>query len=146
MSATGRTARRDITGRADLAVLVDTFYSRVRGDDRLGPIFDDVAHVDWAVHLPRMYDFWETVLFGRPVFKGQPPVVHRALAQQVALPADLFDHWVALFCGTVDDLFAGPWADAIKQRAGQIALALQLHLEADSGSPRPALSTRAPET
>ena len=49
--------RFDITDRRDVACLVNVFYDRVRDDDILGPIFDDVAHVDWATHLPRMYRF-----------------------------------------------------------------------------------------
>src|SRR5437763_16511738 len=71
-------SRFDITDRRDVACLVNVFYDRVRDDDLLGPIFDDIAHVDWATHLPRMYDFWESVLFARATFKGAPLVVHRA--------------------------------------------------------------------
>src|SRR5881398_2166271 len=70
--------RMDITDSRDVARLVNVFYDRVRDDDILGPIFDDIAHVDWATHLPRMYDFWESVLFARATFKGTPLVVHRA--------------------------------------------------------------------
>ena len=64
--------RFDITDRRDVACLVNVFYDRVRDDDLLGPIFDDVAHVDWATHLPRMYDFWESVLFSTATFKSTP--------------------------------------------------------------------------
>src|SRR5439155_12982066 len=67
--------RFDITDRRDVACLVNVFYDRVRDDDLLGPIFDDVAHVDWATHLPRMDDFWESVLFSTATFKGTPLVV-----------------------------------------------------------------------
>ena len=38
--------RFDITDPRDVAYLVNLFYDRVRDDDLLGPIFDDVAHVD----------------------------------------------------------------------------------------------------
>src|SRR5438067_12383375 len=74
--------RLDITDSRDVARLVNVFYDRVRDNDILGPIFDDIAHVDWATHLPRMYDFWESVLFARATFKGAPLVVHRALARR----------------------------------------------------------------
>ena len=69
--------RHDITTRADIERLVDTFYERVRGDEILAPIFDDVAHTDWARHLPKMYDFWTTVLFGQAAYSGTPLSVHR---------------------------------------------------------------------
>ena len=99
--------RFDITDRRDVACLVNVFYDRVRDDRLLGPIFDDVAHVDWATHLPRMYDFWESVLFGTSTFKGTPLVVHRTLARHTPLTAEAFDRWVTLFQTTVDDLFSG---------------------------------------
>ena len=74
-----RRQRFDITDRRDIACLVNVFYDRVRDYGLLGPIFDDVAHVDWTTHLPSMYDFWESVLFGACAFKGTPLVVHRDL-------------------------------------------------------------------
>ena len=40
----------DIRDRRDVACLVNVFYDRVRADDVLGPIFDDIAHVDWPTH------------------------------------------------------------------------------------------------
>lgn len=55
----------DLTDRADIVRLVDAFYGRVRADAILSPIFDGIARVDWTLHLPKMYDFWESVLFGR---------------------------------------------------------------------------------
>ena len=65
--------RLDIRDRRDVACLVNLFYDRVRRDDMLGPVFDDIAHVDWPTHLPLMYDFWESVLFGTATFKGVAP-------------------------------------------------------------------------
>lgn len=120
--------RFDITDRRDVACLVNVFYDRVRDDRLLGPIFDDVAHVDWATHLPRMYDFWESVLFGTSTFKGTPLVVHRALARHTPLTAEAFDHWVTLFETTVDDLFTGTMADHAKHSAVRIAATMKQHL------------------
>jgi hemoglobin len=98
----------DITDRRDVACLVNVFYDRVRDDDILGPIFDDIAHMDWATHLPRMSDFWESVLFARATFKGAPIIVHRALAQHTPLTSTAFRRWITLFQSTVDDLFSAP--------------------------------------
>jgi hemoglobin len=125
--------RLDISDRRDVACLVNVFYDRVRADDMLGPIFDDIAHVDWPTHLPLMYDFWESVLFGMATFKGSPLEVHRALAQRTPLTSDRFARWIALFHKTVDDLFAGATADHAKQSASRIALALQQNIAADRG-------------
>ena len=121
----------DITDRRDVACLVNVFYDRVRDDGLLGPIFDDVAHVDWATHLPRMYDFWESVLFGTATFKGTPLVVHRALAQHTPLTNEAFDRWVALFQATVDDLFSGSVANQAKDSAVRIAATIEQRLTAE---------------
>ena len=112
--------RLDITDPRDVACLVNLFYDRVRDDDILGPIFDDIVHVDWATHLPRMYDFWESVLFARATFKGTPLLVHRALDRRTPLTTAAFDRWIALFQSTVDDLFWGFLFDMIHHR-GQLS-------------------------
>ena len=118
----------DITTRADIVRLVDSFYRLVQEDEVLGPIFNDVARVDWAAHLPKMYDFWEAVLFGRPTFKGNPLAVHLALAQKTPLSSHEFDRWVALFHLTVEELFEGEVADMARLRARRIAMTMQHHL------------------
>src|SRR5437773_11670537 len=99
-------SRFDITDRRDVAYLVNVFYDRVRDDDLLGPIFDDIAHVDWATHLPRLYDFWESVLFARATFKGARLVVHRAVARLAPLTASAFDRWIPLLHASVVSLLS----------------------------------------
>lgn len=118
----------DLTTRADIERLVDTFYGRVRADDILAPIFDDVAHTDWTQHLPKMYDFWETVLLGVPAYRGQPIGIHVQLATRVPLGAREFGRWLALFASTVDAAFLSPQADEAKRRAGRIAGVMQHHI------------------
>jgi len=130
--------RFDITSRSDIARLVNLFYDQVRDDDLLGPIFDDVAHVDWVEHLPKMYDFWESVLFGTAVFKGNPLAVHNALARLAPMTGREFDRWVGLFQATVDDLFEGVVASEAKVRAARIAFNLQHHIRADQDALRSA--------
>jgi hemoglobin len=121
----------DITSRADIERLVNTFYERVRGDELLGPIFDTVAQVDWDAHLPKMYAFWDAVLFGTTGFKGNPMAVHRALAQKTPLTPREFERWLGIFNQSVDALFAGPMADEAKIRAVRIAATMQYHIEND---------------
>ncbi len=126
----GKRGTTDLQSRADIERLVDAFYARVRVDPRLGPIFNETARVDWPAHLPRMYAFWEAVLFGVAGFKGNPLAVHLALARQTPLTSREFARWVDLFHQSVDDLFAGPMATETKQRAVHIAATMQDHLAA----------------
>jgi hemoglobin len=122
----------DLAGRPDIERLVDAFYTRVQADDLLGPIFNDIAQVDWSSHLPRMYEFWESVLFGAPAFKGDPLSVHRLLARQASMTPREFERWIALFHDTVGQLFEGPVADEAKLRASRIAGVMQYHIAADA--------------
>jgi hemoglobin len=122
---------RDIASRADIVRLVDGFYARVRADEILGPIFDGIARTDWGRHLPKMYDFWDAVLFGASGFHGNPLAVHRELATRVPLGEREFGRWLALFHESVDALFRGPRAEDTKVRASRIAAVMRHHILAD---------------
>jgi len=113
--------KKDIDNRADIIVLVDTFYENVAINPHIGPIFTDVARVDWTHHLPKMYDFWESILFGKAIYKGNPMLSHFALNKKTPLQQEQFEIWKNLFFQNVDDLFAGPNAELIKQKAQSIA-------------------------
>ncbi|WP_374163124.1 group III truncated hemoglobin [Arcticibacter sp. MXS-1] len=113
--------KKDIKNDQDIKLLVDSFYLRVREDALIGYIFNDVAKVNWESHLPKMYDFWETVLFGERGFKGNPMDVHFKLNSIYPLTGEHFNRWKALFFATVDDLFAGETAEQAKQKASSIA-------------------------
>lgn len=111
----------DIAGRADIETLVNAFYERVRSDELLGFIFDDVAKTQWATHLPKMYAFWETVLFRSGGYTGNPLAVHAKLVPQTTMGRAQFDRWLTVFQATVDELFAGERADHLKHCAEDMA-------------------------
>lgn len=111
----------DIQGRVEIEMLVNSFYDRVRGDEVLGHIFDKVAQIHWQTHLPKMYAFWETVLFRTGGFTGNPIAAHARLVPLTDMGRDKFDHWLKLFGATVDDLFAGERAEHIKNCAADMA-------------------------
>ncbi|MBL9143753.1 MAG: group III truncated hemoglobin [Verrucomicrobiaceae bacterium] len=111
----------DLNGRPEIERLVNAFYDRVRSDETLGFIFDQVAKTNWEAHLPKMYAFWETVMFRSGGFTGNPLVAHAKLVPLTDMGRDKFDHWLQLFCATVDDLFEGEHADHIKRCAEDMA-------------------------
>ncbi len=111
----------DITGRPEIESLVNRFYEKVRADDLIGPVFNDVAKVDWDTHLPRLYAFWQTVLFGDGGFRGSPLGIHFKLVGETAMDWPRFERWLVLFEETVDELFAGERADHIKRIANDMA-------------------------
>lgn len=111
----------DILGRPDIERLVNAFYERVRADGILGVIFNEVARTDWDAHLPKMYAFWETVLFRSGTYSGNPMAVHARLVPLTPMGREQFDRWLELFQTTVDQLFAGEKADHIKNCATDMA-------------------------
>lgn len=120
----------DIKGRAEIDLLMDTFYSEVRQNTTLGPIFDDVAQVDWETHIPKLASFWETVLFRSGGYRGNPLAEHANLLGRVDLNRDTFDTWLELFNQSVDKLFTGPNAEHIKRCADDMANVIHRKLQA----------------
>lgn len=45
----------DIGILKDIELLVDSFYTKVRSDELLGPIFNGVIQNRWPEHLKKMY-------------------------------------------------------------------------------------------
>ncbi len=120
----------DIKARAQVELLVRSFYTKVRAHPELSHVFDEVAEIDWQTHLPRMDDFWCSVLLHQKGFKGNPLQKHVALSFQTQLSAQLFGSWLKLFRETVDELFEGPGAEAAKARAAAISETMQRHIHA----------------
>jgi hemoglobin len=118
--------KKDITNRNDIAVLVNTFYDKVKVNATIGHFFNDVVKVDWEKHLPKMYDFWEGIVFGGSDYSGNPINVHKAVHALHAFSKNDFEEWIKLFKQTVDELFEGDKAELIKQRAVSIATVMQL--------------------
>lgn len=112
--------KQDISNRADIELLVNTFYNGVRNDVSLANIFDEIMNVNWEKHLPKMYDFWENVLFHTGNYSGHPFQPHIQVNQKITLTNDHFDTWIKIFETTVDNLFAGKKADEAKLRAASI--------------------------
>jgi hemoglobin len=115
------TAPSDLTGRADIERLINAFYDTVRRDDKLGVIFDEVAQVNWETHLPKIYAFWETVIFRSGGYKGDPIGAHAKFIPIADMGRAQFDHWLTLFETAVDKLFTGENADHIKRCAADMA-------------------------
>ncbi len=135
-SGAARTAgdQPDILGRADLVRMVDAFYVKVRADESLGHIFDGVAKVNWETHLPKLYDFWDTVLFRAGTFRGNPVGAHMKLVPLTPMDWPVFERWLELFRETVHELFAGGNADHIVRCAEDMARVIHSRIQQTSGS------------
>ena len=112
---------RDIDTREDIETLVDSFYQKALKDDSISHFFTEVVVLDWSVHIPLICDFWETVLLGKVVYKGNPMVKHLELHQLSPLNEQHFDRWLYLWKQSIVNRYKGPVADEAYNRAYQIA-------------------------
>lgn len=114
-------SKTDIVDRNDVIKLVNTFYDKVKADPLIGPVF---SHVDWPHHLPKMYDFWSSMLLGEQSYRGNPMQKHFPLP----IKSEHFNRWLKLFHQTVDENFAGDKAEEVKMRSNSIASVFQYRM------------------
>ncbi len=109
----------DITNLDDVKLVVDSFYEKVRKDEQLKDVFNNVIQDRWPAHLEKMYRFWQTVLLDEHTYTyhGSPFVPHAKLPVVV----EHFNQWLKLFYATVDENFAGEKADRMKWQGQRMA-------------------------
>ncbi len=112
--------KKEIKGIEEIKLLVNSFYERIKQDDLLGPIFMDIMQVNWDMHLPKMYDFWDNILFQTGNYKGRPFPPHLHVNEKEPLTEAHFERWIQLFNETVDELFIGIKAREVKFKAANI--------------------------
>ncbi len=118
---------------AYIARLVDTFYTRIRAHDVLGPIFAEVIGDNWDPHLSKMKDFWASVALNTGQYSGKPVPVHQKL--DIVQRAH-FQTWLGLFRQTLED--TAPSQEAVEyfmERAERIAESLQIAMFGTPGLP-----------
>ena len=119
---------QDILDRQDIETLVNAFYKRVLDDTRINYFFTEVAKLDFEIHLPKMYNFWESTILHTGSYVGNTLLVHKNLHQKSPLLSEHFEIWLMLFTQTIDDHFVGINAELAKQRAASIAMIMQLRM------------------
>ncbi|MBI5088334.1 MAG: group III truncated hemoglobin [Actinobacteria bacterium] len=120
----GEDARHDITGRADIELLVRNFYRDAAMDDLLGPVFE-AAQVNWNAHIATLVDFWAWQVLGQPGYEGQPLRAHQPVHDRTPLTHGLHERWLELFCDTVDASFRGARAELTKGRGRKMSAAME---------------------
>lgn len=123
---------KDIEIRADLEFLLTEFYKIATVDEEIGHHFD---RIDLAAHLPIIVDFWEKILFGKPIYFSNPLFIHQKLNEVLPLKPEHFRRWLEIFSRTVDKFFSGERAENAKLRATMIARSLNQRInDADASS------------
>jgi hemoglobin len=104
------TFKHDIASPADIQVLVDAFYEKIRSQPYLSALFDKLSPRDWRQHLFMMESFWNSVLLKSATYTGHPLILHALLPAKQAQVAE----WVHLFHEAVEEHFTGPTAAMAK--------------------------------
>ncbi|WP_136481399.1 group III truncated hemoglobin [Cognatitamlana onchidii] len=125
--------KKDISTREDVFLLVSQFYAKVRRDDILGPFFNDLI-TDWDSHINRLTTFWESSLFiTRKLeqrYQGDPLEAHIKVdkVNNHAITELHFGLWLNLWFQTIDEFFAGDYAENAKRRARKMGSFLYLKI------------------
>ncbi|MET4707082.1 group III truncated hemoglobin [Endozoicomonas lisbonensis] len=123
----------DLCKKEDVRLLVHEFYAAVRKDSILGPIFNDVAQVDWDAHLPIMVTFWESLLLKTDRYRRNALEPHLKLFKEIAFRQEMMDRWLMNFDATMDSHFQGETAEKAKDWARGIAHNLQRQIRKQGG-------------
>lgn len=119
------TGMDDIITEESLAELIPAFYTRVREDELIGPLFN-AAIDDWEEHLGKLTAFWSSVMLTSGRYKGSPMVAH--LRHIDAIKPVMFERWLEIWAETTTDLMPPEAAAALQAKAARIGESLQLGL------------------
>jgi len=111
----------DIQDSSDVEKLIRKFYGEVAQDAVLGPVFNDVAQVDWSAHIPKLIAFWNRALFDVQGYVGNPFQTHKTIHERSPFRPEHFERWLELFHENVDAEFSGPRAESAKALARNVA-------------------------
>jgi hemoglobin len=118
--------------------LVDSFYSRVRNDELLGPVFAAAIGESWNEHLAKMSDFWSTVVLASRRYKGNPMMAHIALPR---LRREHFERWLSCWretaTGLLGEMQAGIFVRKAEFMAARLLLAVDTHYDGVEASQAP---------
>lgn len=118
-----------LDSREAVELLVNSFYTRVKLDDLLAPIFNNAEFFSWDTHIPIMVNFWETLLLDTATYKGNTMQKHIILHRQTPLTPELFDRWKQLFYATLDEHFEGKNVAEARKRVEAMSALMQYKIQ-----------------
>jgi hemoglobin len=123
---------RDLDSPNEVEEMVRRFYQDVAQDELLGPLFNDVAQVDWGAHLPKLTAFWYRALLGIEGYQGNPFREHSEVHARSPFTIEHFERWLQLFQETVELGWVGPNATRALDLARNVA---RVHSQQLIGTP-----------
>lgn len=127
-AAIADTVARTGIDEAMIETLVRAFYTKVRADPVIGPVF--AARIeDWEPHLQKMCAFWSSVVLMSGRYSGRPMPLHAGLP----IDARHFDRWLRLFGETAREVCPPDAASRFIDCAARIADSLEMGVAAANG-------------
>lgn len=120
---------KKLESREDIEFLVNTFYDKIAKDELIGFFFKDVVKVEWEKHLPTMYSFWESILFGQMSYKGNPMQKHFPINMKEPMEKKHFERWLLLWKATIEENFSGENASMAITKSENIANLMAYKME-----------------
>lgn len=114
--------KNDIRDREDVFLLVSSFYTKVRANQKIGHFFNETI-TNWPEHLEKLTDFWETNLFMVSKFKGNLMKAHKEVDSEFnnSIQQEHFGEWLNMWHQTIDELFEGERANIARNKARNMA-------------------------
>jgi hemoglobin len=109
----------NVVNESSIGILVDRFYTRVRQDDILGPVFAEKIGDDWEPHLETMRAFWSSLMLASGRYKGNPMLKHLLLVPRIG--SEHFDRWLEIWKQTTAELFPPETAAIFLSKAESMA-------------------------
>lgn len=106
----------------DLHELLMEFYAIVSEDSLLARYFEAI---DMPSHMPRIVDFWSTLVFRSGRYTGNAFRPHLAMP---GLTAAHFARWLETLDMTLDAHFTGDRTEQMKDFGRRVAFSMQLRL------------------
>ncbi|WP_338359299.1 group III truncated hemoglobin [Yeosuana marina] len=121
--------KKDIRNREDIFLLVSSFYEKVRSNTVLGPFFNKIIK-DWDDHIERLTNFWQSTLFLKTKYSGNPLEAHVQVDKECnnSITELHFGLWLNLWFQTIDEHFKGDYAENAKYRARKMGTFLYLKI------------------
>lgn len=125
---------------AQIDRVVARFYSAVRADPKIGPIF--AAHVtDWPTHEDKITRFWRNAILFERSYDGNPMQAHMKAGN---VTPGHFEPWLELFDAVLAAELPDDIATAWSALAHRIGRGLSFGLETYSVDAAPQLGTHVP--
>ncbi len=120
----------DIQNQEDLYKIVDEFYKKLFGDNRISYIFTEVIpiHLKLEEHLQMLVKFWSQSILGTGGYFNNLTQIHLDVDLKSHLSKELFDIWLTHFEESIDENFKGFNCERMKNQAHNLSTIIQIKI------------------